>query len=84
MVKLAFKTFAARYGDRCNLPDAFIFTDDYRARGALLALLAAGVRTGRDVIVVTLANQGNIPVHPDPIDLMLRNPTGDAEAISMA
>ncbi len=84
VVKFAFKTFAACYGDRRNLPDAFIFTDDYRARGALLALLATGIKTGRDVIVVTLANQGNIPVHPDPIDLMLRNPAGDAEAISKA
>ena len=39
---------------------------------------------GRDVLAVTLANHGIEPVHPDPIDLILRDPEADAEAISKA
>ena len=65
-------------------PDAYLFTDDYLARGALTALLAAGVRTGRDVLFMTLANKGISPVHPDPIDMLLRDPAKDAAAVAAA
>ena len=84
LMRLAFEAFSRRYRSKADLPDAFLFTDDYLAKGALLALLAAGIRTGRDVLAVTLANHGIEPVHPDPIDLILRDPEADAEAISKA
>ena len=48
------------------------------------ALLSAGIRMGRDVLVVTLANKGNLPVHPDPIDFILHDPVRDADAIADA
>ena len=84
LVGFAFEAFAKRYRTKADLPDAFLFTDDYLARGALLALLAAGIRTGRDVLVMTLANKGIVVVHPDPIDLILRDPAGDATAVADA
>ena len=84
IVRAAYDIFRKRYHTKADLPDAFLFTDDYLARGALTALLAAGIRTGRDVLVVTLANKGNLPVHPDPIDLILCDPARDADTIADA
>ena len=83
-VRLALDTFAARYRTRADLPDAFLFADDYLARGALLALLSAGFRTGRDVFAMSLANRGIEPVHPDPIDLIVRDPERHADAVADA
>ena len=76
--------FRERYRTKGDLPDAFLFTDDYLARGALLALLVAGIRTGSDVLVITLANSGTTPLHPDPIDLMLLDPERDANIVADA
>ena len=84
VVRAAYDIFRERYRTKADLPDAFLFTDDYLARGALLALLAAGIRTGRDVLVITLANKGNLPVHSDPIDLILYDPFREADAIADA
>ena len=83
-VRKAYEIFSARYGTKADLPDAFLFMDDYLARGALLALLAAGVRTGRDVLAMTVANKGITPLHPDPIDLLLRDPAHDADDMAEA
>ena len=47
-----------------ELPDVFVFTDDYLARGALVALLALGIRVPQDVCVATFANKGNAPTFP--------------------
>ncbi len=49
-----------------------------------MALLGAGIRTGRDVLVVTLANKGNVPLHIDPIDLILCDPAREADIIADA
>ena len=84
IVRAAFDLFRERYRTRADLPDAFLFSDDYLARGALLALLSAGIRTGRDVLVITQANKGTRPLHLDPIDLILCDPVRDAETISDA
>jgi DNA-binding LacI/PurR family transcriptional regulator len=83
-VRAAYDIFRERYRTEADLPDAFLFTDDYLARGALTALLSAGIRTGRDVLVITLALKGNRPVHPDPIDLLLHDPARDADTIADA
>ena len=84
IVRAAYDFFRERYRTKADLPDAFLFTDDYLARGALTALLSAGFRTGRDVLVITLANKGNVPVHADPIDLILYDPVREADAIADA
>ena len=84
IVRAAYDHFRERYRTKTDLPDAFLFRDDYLARGALMALLAAGIRTGRDVLVITLANKGNTPLHPDPIDLILCDPARYADTIADA
>ena len=71
----------SRRGER---PDAYLFTDDYPARGALTALLAAGVRTGRDAHFMTIANRGILPVHPDPVDMLLHDPASDSAVVAEA
>ena len=54
-----------RYGKaERDLPDLFVFTDDYLACGALVALLALGIRVPQEVRVATLANKGFTPVFP--------------------
>lgn len=84
IVRTAYDFFRERYRTKADLPDAFLFMDDYLARGALLALLAAGIRTGRDVLVITLANKGTSPLHPDPIDLILCDPARNADIVADA
>ncbi len=84
IVRAAYDFFRKRYRTKADLPDAFLFTDDYLARGALLALLIAGFRTGRDVLAITLANDGTTPLHPDPIDLILCDPARDADIVADA
>ena len=84
IVRAAYDFFRERYRTKTDLPDAFLFRDDYLARGALTAFLAAGFRTGRDVLVITLANKGISPLHPDPIDLILCDPARYADTIADA
>ena len=61
----AFRVFAARLSEgRGWLPDAFVFTDDYLATGAVAAMLNGGIRFPDDVRIATLANRGNRPVIP--------------------
>lgn len=50
--------------DRKWLPDLLFFRDDFLAKGALIALLDAGVRVPEDVRVVTLVNRGDCPIFP--------------------
>ncbi len=83
-VRAGFDAMRRRLSSPGEAPDAYLFTDDYLARGALTALLAAGVRTGRDALFITLANRGISPVHPDPVDLLLRDPARDASAFAAA
>ena len=84
IVRAAYDLFRARYKTKADLPDAFLFTDDYLARGALTALLASGIRSGRDVLVITLANKGTRPLLFDPIDFILCDPVHDADVIADA
>ena len=84
IVRAAYDFFCGRYQSKADLPDAFLFTDDYLARGALLALLAAGIRTGRDVLVITFANKGTTPLHPDPVDFVLSDPARNADVVADA
>jgi DNA-binding LacI/PurR family transcriptional regulator len=49
------------------LPDVFVFTDDYLAQGALVALSDADIRIPEDVAVVTLSNKGHGPIWGRPL-----------------
>lgn len=55
---------------RGGLPDAFLFTDDYVAAGAILAFLHAGIRVPDDVRLVAFANVGNEPSSPMPVSFI--------------
>lgn len=66
----AFSRRLAREG-RGWLPDLFFFVDDYLASGALLAFSLAGVKIPEDVKVVTLANEGNVPVWHGSVAMLL-------------
>ena len=66
----AFSRRLAKEG-RGWLPDMFFFVDDYLAAGALLALSIAGVRVPDDVGVVTIANDGNVPVWHGSVAMLL-------------
>ena len=55
--------FLRRFGrKRENLPDLIVLTDDILATGAFLALEHLRIEIPRDVRVVTLANEGDLPV----------------------
>ena len=62
----ALAAFRARFAaeDRAWLPELIVFTGDYVASGALVAMLEAGVRIPDDVRVVSLSNKGLGPVFP--------------------
>ncbi len=47
-----------------TLPDLIHFTDDYLARGGLMALAAAGIKVPGQLRVSTLTNRGYLPVFP--------------------
>lgn len=50
-----------------NLPDLFLFWDDFVAQGALTAFLNRGIRLPGDTKVVTLSNRGLGPVYTEPL-----------------
>lgn len=56
------------------LPDLLWFTDDFVARGALVALLARGIRIPEDVQVITWANKGLGPVFTKPFTRVENDP----------
>jgi len=59
IVTAAIDEFSERLShDRSWLPDLLWFDDDYVARGALMALMAAGACVPEDVRVVTILNRG--------------------------
>lgn len=71
-------------GKRDSLPDLFVFTDDYVAQGALLALSAAAVRIPEDVKVSTHANRGLGPVWTAPLTRMEMDPVAHGHAVAKA
>ena len=79
----AFETMTARLV-RGDLPDLIYFADDFIAMGAIMALLAHGVRIPEDVRVVTWANAGFGPVAPMSLTRLEMDPVADADAVSAA
>lgn len=71
LVQRAADEFAVRIArGRRWLPDLLFFRDDHLAAGALVSLLAAGIRIPQDVRVATWANKGLGPPFPVPLDRM--------------
>lgn len=72
-----------RYGGdfRRNLPDVLLFTDDYLAAGALLALAHLGIRIPTDVRATVFSNVGSGPVHPLALTRMEMDPEADARKV---
>ena len=66
------------------LPDLFFFTDDYLTSGALLALTMADVRIPEDVKVVTLANEGNVPVWHGSLAMLCYRQSVGGERLAVA
>jgi len=60
--------------EKCRLPELMFFTDDYVARGGIIALLEHGFRIPLDVGLVTCANVGNEPILSIPITKMEASP----------
>ena len=75
-----FSSLLAKKKWRC--PDLLFFNDDFAARGAITALLAAGVSIPRDVRVVTWANFGDEPVFPFTLSRMEMDPFASGESLS--
>jgi len=65
-----------------ELPDAVYITDDYAARGALTALLAAGIKVPEHLQVIIWANKGHCPVFPKPLTRIEVDPQDHAQAYS--
>ena len=80
------RAFAERLRDegRGWLPDLFFFVDDYLAAGAFLSLSLAGVRIPEEVKVVTLANEGNVPVWNGSCATLLNRQTVRGERLAAA
>ena len=79
----AMEAFAKRIAKgRKWLPDAFYFSDDFTASGALKALMAAGVRIPEEVRAVAWSNRGNGPIFPFPLMLAQMDPQSDGGAVA--
>ncbi len=79
---VAMRQFLARKGKRQSLPDLILFTDDYLAKGSLLALAMAGVRVPHDVFVVTHANKGFGPVWETALTRIEMDPVAHGREIA--
>ena len=76
------RRYLSRMADRTKLPDVFLFSDDYLAQGALLAMAEAGLRIPDDVRVVTHANKGLGPVWLVPLSRMEMDPIAHGRTIA--
>ena len=66
------------------LPELLVFTDDFVASGALLAMLMEGVRIPDDVKVISLANKGVGPVFPVSLTRVENDPALHGDALAEA
>lgn len=77
--RLAFDAVVQRFRGRAPRPELIFFSDDYLARGGLLALERLGLHAPEDVKVVTLANTGNAPFYPRPLTRFEHDPFEEAK-----
>ncbi len=64
------------------LPELLVFTDDFVARGALLALTRRGLRIPEDVQVISWANRGLGPVYFQPLTRIEADGARDGQRIA--
>ena len=83
IVRASFSAMLRQVAKR-DLPELFIFTDDYVAQGALMALALAGVRLPDDVAVVTHSNKGITPIWEKPLARLEMDSTAHARAVADA
>ena len=83
-VSLSALSAMRRFLAKQSLPDLFLFTDDYLAQGALMALASAGVRIPEDVSVVTLSNKGLGPIWLKPLSRLEMDADAHAATFSDA
>jgi DNA-binding LacI/PurR family transcriptional regulator len=65
-----------------KLPDLIWFSDDFVARGGIMAMTARGVRIPEDVQVITWANRGSGPVFVKPLTRVEIDPVRYGETIA--
>ena len=84
LVQAATDAVAARFAGkgRSGLPDLIFFRDDHLAVGALLALMAGGIRIPEDVSVVTWANTGLGPAFVKPLTRMEQDNSAIGERVA--
>lgn len=82
----ALAAFRARFAaeGRAWLPDLLVFTGDYVASGALVAMQEALVRIPEDVRVVSLSNKGLGPVFPVELARVENDPAAHGDALADA
>lgn len=66
------------------LPDLLVFTDDFVATGALIAMLMKGVKAPDDVKVVSLVNKGVGPVYPVSLSRVENDPVRHGDILAEA
>jgi len=77
------QAFLRRFGGKKReLPDLIVLTDDIMAAGAFLALEHLHVEIPRDVRVVTLANEGDMPVSVAEPTCFLNRPAERGAALA--
>jgi len=79
----AFRERFAKEGRRW-LPELMVFTDDFVASGALIAMLMEGIRIPDDVKVISLANTGIGPVFPVSLTRAENNPFHHGDVLADA
>ena len=75
------RRFRKNFGLRSDL---LVFTDDFVATGALVAMLSAGVAIPRDVRVVSLSNRGLGPVFLVSLTRIENDPVKHGEQLAEA
>ena len=79
----AYAAFCRRFGSKHHcIPDLIVFTDDVVASGAFLALEHLRVAIPQDVRVMTLANEGDLPVSVASPTCILNRPKVRGRALA--
>ena len=82
IIRASMRSMSSRLASGAPLPDVILFTDDYIARGGLLALSSHGVRIPADVAVVSHANKGLGPVWTVPLTRMEMDPVAHGKEVA--
>jgi DNA-binding LacI/PurR family transcriptional regulator len=82
----AFAAFRERFAKegRAWLPELMVFTDDFVASGALIAMLMEGIVIPKDLKVISLANKGIGPVFPVSLTRVENDPGLHGDALADA